>query len=368
LPKGTTLERPSGVDGMLRYNTSVKVVEFFSNGVWVPSGGGIGPTGPSGGPPGPTGYTGYTGPSGGPPGPTGYTGPTGSHGLTGYTGATGPASTLTGPTGYTGATGPISITTGPTGITGPTGQNLIIVKSNGNTLGFANSLDFTTNLTTTLTNGTATIIAQGGGGTSNGQTGPTGYTGTTGATGPRGATGYTGATGPSGPNTVIVQSNGSPLGSANTINFTTNLTTTFSNGSATVASSGGSGGGYTRTTASVTFQSLGNTITATGYINGFKGYALYSISTTDASWIRLYTSVAAMNSDSSRSQTTDPTPGSGVIAELIATGAITQYITPAVVGFNNESPTTTNIPIAITNNSGSTATITVTITLLQLEV
>ena len=365
LPKGTTLDRPSGVDGMIRYNTSVGIMEFFSNGTWVPGSGGIGPTGPSGGPPGPTGYTGFTGPSGGPEGPTGYTGPTGR------TGPTGAPSTATGPTGRTGPTGATSITTGPTGVTGPTGENLVIVKSNGNTLGFANSLDFTTNLTTTLTNGTATIIAQGGGGTSNGATGatgPTGRTGATGATGPTGRTGATGATGPSGPNTVIVQSNGSPLGSANTINFTTNLTTTFSNGAATVASSGGgSGGGYTRTTASVTFQPLTNTSTATGYITGFKGYVLYSISTTAASWIRLYTSVAAMSSDSSRSQTTDPTPGSGIIAELIATGAITQYITPAVVGFNNESPTTTNIPIAVTNNSGSTATITVTITLLQLE-
>ena len=113
LPKGTTLERPSGVDGMIRYNTSVKVVEYYSNGVWIPSGGGVGPTGPSGGPPGPTGYTGYTGPSGGPMGPTGYTGPTGS-GSTGYTGVTGPTSTVSGPTGYTGATGAKSITTGPT--------------------------------------------------------------------------------------------------------------------------------------------------------------------------------------------------------------------------------------------------------------
>lgn len=161
LPKGATLDRPSGVDGMIRYNTSVKIVEFFSNGLWIPAGGGIGPTGPSGGPIGPTGYTGFTGPSGGPLGPTGYTGPS----LTGPTGVTGPQSIVTGPTGRTGATG----YTGPTGpqstVTGPTGAsggNTVIVKSNGTILGYANALDFTTNLSTTLTNGTASISASGG--------------------------------------------------------------------------------------------------------------------------------------------------------------------------------------------------------------
>ena len=40
---------------------------------------------------------------------------------------------------------------------------------------------------------------------------------------------------------------------------------------------------------------------------------------------------------------------------------------PAVQGFNNESPVTTNIPVAVTNLSGSSAAITVTLTLLQAE-
>ena len=182
LPNGTTQQRPSGVAGMIRYNTSINAVLYYSNGIWVPSGGGIGPTGPSGGPPGPTGYTGFTGPSGGPPGPTGptgYTGPTGSSGVMGYTGATGPTSTVAGPTGFTGATGANSITTGPTGITGPTGGNTVIVKANGTVLGPANTIDFSTNLTTTLTNGTANVVAQAGGGGGGGVQSRTTVSGTT---------------------------------------------------------------------------------------------------------------------------------------------------------------------------------------------
>jgi hypothetical protein len=83
--------------------------------------------------------------------------------------------------------------------------------------------------------------------------------------------------------------------------------------------------------------------------------------------VRLYTTSAARTSDSSRSQGTDPTPGTGVIAEIITTGPQTQLITPGVIGFNNDTLPTTTIYAAVTNLSGSSAAITVTLTLLQLE-
>jgi hypothetical protein len=51
---------------------------------------------------------------------------------------------------------------------------------------------------------------------------------------------------------------------------------------------------------------------------------------------------------------------------ISTTGSATQYFTPAVVGFNTESPVTTNIPIKVYNNGG-TGTISVTLTLLQTE-
>jgi hypothetical protein len=75
--------------------------QFTSQGVWVVSGGGTGPTGPFG-----EGATGPTGPAGvGSTGPTGMTG-AGGIGPTGWTGPTGmTGASSTGPTGPVGATG-----------------------------------------------------------------------------------------------------------------------------------------------------------------------------------------------------------------------------------------------------------------------
>jgi len=102
-------------------------------------------------------------------------------------------------------------------------------------------------------------------------------------------------------------------------------------------------------------------------ITGFKSYMLLQIQTSAAAWVRLYTSPATRTSDSGRTQGQDPNPGSGVIAEVITTGAQTLLMSPGVLGFNSESPVSTDIPMTITNLSGGSAAITVTLTLLKLE-
>jgi hypothetical protein len=102
-------------------------------------------------------------------------------------------------------------------------------------------------------------------------------------------------------------------------------------------------------------------------ITGYKGYILYSIQTSEAAWIRLYSSTAAKDADSLRAEGIDPLPGSGVIAEIITAGPDTILMTPGVIGFSTESPPSTQIPCTITNKSGSTVSITVTVTALQLE-
>jgi hypothetical protein len=81
----------------------------------------------------------------------------------------------------------------------------------------------------------------------------------------------------------------------------------------------------------------------------------------------VYSSVAARTSDASRPQSTPPTPGSGVIAEIIASGAVTQLITPGAIGFSSESPPVTTVPLKVVNTGNTTATINVTLTLLQTE-
>ena len=71
--------------------------------------------------------------------------------------------------------------------------------------------------------------------------------------------------------------------------------------------------------------------------------------------------------DASRNINTDPANGSGVIAEVITTGAQTQLITPATIGFNDDNPVATTIYAKVVNKSGSTQNITATLTILQLE-
>ena len=79
----------------------------------------------------------------------------------------------------------------------------------------------------------------------------------------------------------------------------------------------------------------------------------------------LYRTTTATTHDSARARTTDPTPGSGVLAEVITTGAQSQWITPAVVGFSETQNNTTYIKIV--NDSGSTVNLQVTLTFVKLE-
>ena len=89
------------------------------------------------------------------------------------------------------------------------------------------------------------------------------------------------------------------------------------------------------------------------------------IETSHAAWVTLYSSTNARTNDAGRSETTDPTPGSGVLAEVITSGAVTQAITPGTFCFNEDASNTTYAKVV--NKSGSTANLIVTITYLQLE-
>jgi len=178
-----------------------------------------------------------------------------------------------------------------------------------------------------------------------GATGPMGVQGSLGGTGP---TGLRGTTGPSGPT-------GQPGTSANT-------------GPTGPTGSTGSCSSSSRTTVSVTTSNLAVGSNVSVSVNGFKGYNLYSIQVNHAAWVTVYSSIAARTNDQSRTIYTNPTPGSGVIAEIISNSATTQLITPAAAGFSSENPPTTDIPMKVSNNGNSAVPITVTLTLLQLEI
>jgi hypothetical protein len=253
------------------------------------------------------GPTGPTGPLGGPTGPAGAPGTAVNTGATGPTGQQGPQG-VAGTAVNTGATG----ATGPRGATGVPGTAV--------------------NTGATGPTGMPGVTGAAGTSTNTGATGPTGPNG--GPTGPRGRTG------PTGPVSVITGPTGSQGPTGTSLPSITNV--------------------------SVTTASLANGANARVFANGFTAYGLLSIQTSAASWVRVYTSNAAVLSDQSRTQGNDPMPGSGVITEVINTGANTQIISPGSLGFSSEAPPATNIPLSITNNSGSTLSITVTLTLIQL--
>jgi hypothetical protein len=117
-----------------------------------------------------------------------------------------------------------------------------------------------------------------------------------------------------------------------------------------------------------TSTSLANNATGNLTIAGAPSYFLLSMGTSNSSWVRLYIDNASRIADASRSQGTDPTYGSGVIAEIITLGPTTQVITPSIAGFNNDSPPTSNIYCAVTNLSGATNNITVTLNVISLGV
>jgi len=120
-----------------------------------------------------------------------------------------------------------------------------------------------------------------------------------------------------------------------------------------------------RSTTAVLASSVANNGVANVSITTPKTYALLKIQTSHAAWVTLYTDTTSRSNDSSRTESTDPTPGSGVIAEVITTGSVTQLITPGTIGFNSSGTGATYLKIV--NKSGSTASITVTLHYVPLE-
>ena len=117
------------------------------------------------------------------------------------------------------------------------------------------------------------------------------------------------------------------------------------------------------TTGSLAPNAIGN-ITITGH----KSYLLMNVGLSTAGWFRLYTDSTSRTNDASRSVGLDPTPGSGVIAEVVTTGLSTSIkVSPFVPGGNMDSTPSTNMYVAIKNTSSTTQAITANLTILKLE-
>ena len=124
---------------------------------------------------------------------------------------------------------------------------------------------------------------------------------------------------------------------------------------------------YTRNVFSATSSSLANNASENITISGYKSYVLMKLTTNDACWVRLYSDTESMTADESRSIGVDPVPGSGIITEVISTGALVQKMTPFVFGGNLDSVPNTNLYLRVTNLSGVTKQINIGLTLMRLE-
>jgi len=145
------------------------------------------------------------------------------------------------------------------------------------------------------------------------------------------------------------------------------LTWDGSNWSPAAAGGGGGSSLQSRTTAQGTTATIADGASADITISAAKTYALQKIQTSAAAWVTLYSDTGSRTNDASRNESTDPLPGSGVIAEVITTGAAIQKITPGTIGWNDDGVPSSNVYLKVVNKSGSSQAITVTLHYVQLE-
>ena len=158
------------------------------------------------------------------------------------------------------------------------------------------------------------------------------------------------------------------VGAMFTGNTETNITVTYEASDGTIdLDATASSGLQSRATGQATSSGLANNAAGNLTIVAAKTYALQKIQTSHAAWVVLYTDSTARTNDAARTETTDPLPGSGIIAEVITSDGATQPITPGTIGWNNEGTPTTNAYVKVVNKSGSTADVTVTLHFVALE-
>ena len=171
---------------------------------------------------------------------------------------------------------------------------------------------------------------------------------------------------------ITVEDEGSALSTlATTLDFVgSGVVASGTGATKTITIAGGGGSLASRTTKSATTASLAAAASGDLSITAFKAYNLLKIAIDHPAWVRLYVDSASRTSDASRAEGTDPTPGSGVIAEVLTTtvGASTFLMSPAVFGWNNDGTPATTVYAKVTNKEASTSrAITVTLTLIEAE-
>ncbi len=163
------------------------------------------------------------------------------------------------------------------------------------------------------------------------------------------------------------------LGAPNKINISGGtsgqvLSTDGAGGLSWITPAGGSGGSLPGRVTKVASVTLGAGSDGNIDLTAYKGYVLYKIQTSAPAWVRIYTSGTARTADVNRSQSTDPLPNAGVLAEVITTtNNETTTFSPGVHCYNDDATVGTTSYLRVRNLTTSSATISVTLTLLQTE-
>ena len=129
---------------------------------------------------------------------------------------------------------------------------------------------------------------------------------------------------------------------------------------ADAATGGGGGGGGSSAARLVETQTAASGIATFSGI-GHSGTLVDVTSSLDA-WIVFYDSAASRTADSSRAYDTDPSTGSGVLAEFYITAAGTVLATPGTTYFNNDTSVTEAVYAAVRDQAGASVDSQVTVT------
>jgi hypothetical protein len=147
------------------------------------------------------------------------------------------------------------------------------------------------------------------------------------------------------------------------------LTSQGANAAPQWAAASGGGSAYSRETKQATTAQLAAGASADLSLTAYKAYHLLTVTVDYPSWVRLYVNNSTRTADASRTQGTDPLPGSGVLAEVISTNVNTTfYMSPGVFCWNNDAAggSTTQV-LRVTNNDSVARAITVSFNLIQAE-
>lgn len=131
-------------------------------------------------------------------------------------------------------------------------------------------------------------------------------------------------------------------------------------GDVTITATGGGGGGVgvaTRTSDSGTASSGELTLTGLG-----SSGMLHTLSTDLDAWVVFYGSAADRTADAGRAYNTDPTAGSGVLAEAYVTTAGAILFTPGTGYMNNDVTETAALYLAVRDQAGAAVNATLTVT------